>query len=142
MSFVKIFSNLNPFSIKQTFIDEWLKLYYIEIDSPKMFYNYYYYLAIYLSLMTFRMSIALIFRSNNVIGDRFSIYLGSWSTLVGGPPHYFELISLLWDLQCIFSFYTLFYRPRNQFSWIEMFGAINGFIQPKSIEIDTKLINK
>ena len=39
-------------------------------------------IGFYLILMTIRMTIALIYRSDNILGERLSVYLGSWSVLL------------------------------------------------------------
>ena len=136
-------SHLNPFSTKNFgFLDIWLKKYYSEKDSKVMSNKYNQIIGFYFILMTIRMTIALIYRSDNILRERMSVYLGSWSVLLGGPPHYFELISLLWDIQCVGSYFTILYRPRNQFLWIELFGAINGSIYPKTIGIEFSLLER
>ena len=105
-----------------------------------MYENRYKYLLIYYLLMFGRMCYALTNRKNYIKESRLSIYLGSWQTLLGGPPHYFEFISVMWNIHFIVCFFTIFSRSKAEFSWMQMFGAIHGYIDHDSIGMDDKIL--
>ena len=142
--FSKFVSSLNPFSTSENgFLDIWLKDYYNQRDGDKQKLDKYFKINTVLTvLLAIRTAIALILRDYNIKGNRISILLGSWSTLLGGPPHYFELISLLWMAQTFFCYFTITNRRKDEFLWIELFGALYGHIEPKPIGIDDKLLKR
>ena len=136
-------SHLNPFSTKNIgFLDVWLKKYYSEKEWKLMSDKLNQFICFYFIFLTIRSTIALIFRLDNVLGERLSVYLGSWSVLLGGPPHYFEFIAILWDIQSVGTYLTIFCKPKDQFLWIDLFGAINGYVDYNSVGIDDKMLNR
>ena len=136
-------SHLNPFSTKNVaFLEVWLKKYYIEKESKLMSEKMDPFICFYFILMIIRSTIALIYRSDNVLGKRMSVYLGSWPAVIGGPPHYFEITALLWHIQCVGCYFTILSKPKAQFLWFELFGAINGYINHNTIGIDDKMLKR
>ena len=132
---IEIINSLNPFSGRQKgYVGEWIREYdQQQFEPSNSCHKFNAFMTIFLSI---RIIIVLIFRDYNVSGQRMSVYLGSWAALMGGPPHYFEFITLLWVLQVPISYLTVFKRKKDTFLWIELFAAIYGFIEPKTIGLN------
>ena len=138
-------SHLNPISTKEFgFMEEWLQIYYSPKSSHKSINNRYFKFYLWFSLfMTFRSCIVFKFSKYNVIGSPLSVCLGSWTVTVGGKlVGYFEFVALMWSLHSLSFYFTIINRKKESFKWIEVFGALHGYIEPQSIGIDHQIMIK